>query len=118
MQKRPLTSKERSILDRLLSKPFLGRDEVMKQLEGCLAASTNDDDNYGSVHLFPANKHRAETTLRVPVEGISNDLDGGPVNILLHVVDGYLHELEVVKLDATALKADIDPDSIKVVVNS
>lgn len=115
MTKRPLTQNEKAIIEKLLSKPFPGRDELREQLEGCLAQLTGDQDNYGSIYLFPVNKVRANVKTRVPVDGLIDDSDEGGIDILLHVIDGYLNELEVVKFDGTSLKEKIDPKKIKVV---
>lgn len=117
MSRRNLTQDEQTILSRLLSAPFPGNKELASQTINCKAEPTGDDDNYGSVYLFPEVKDVAPVSLRVPIEGLVMDAAGGEVNILLHVVDGLLHELEVVKLDGTPLSGAIDPDGMKVIVN-
>jgi hypothetical protein len=117
MNKRPLTELELKIINKLLSKPFVGSRELREQIYGCTATSTDDADNYGSIFLFPSAQHRAEIKLRVPVEGLAKDADGGDINILLHVVDGFLNELEIVKLDGTPLESQINIDDVEVELN-
>jgi len=117
MNKRDLTSIEQNILERLLSKDFPGKDQLKNQINGCLASDTGDDDNYGSIYLFPDRKSVAHVERRVPVDGLVKDSDGIPINILLHVEDGFLHELEITKLNGAPLKASINIPEIEVILN-
>lgn len=63
----------------------------------------------------------AQVKQRVPVEGRYDDgpldLGGASVEVLIHVVDGKLNELEVYKVDGGAIlirPTEIDPAEIKV----
>ena len=118
MKRRPNTQ-ELAILEKLLSINFSQREDLLRQLEDIEVEPTNDNDNYGSIYLLPTHNIRtAHTKLRVPVEGIWKDVDGQDVNILLHVVNGSLNELEIVKLDGSNLKGKINPDEIILYFNS
>jgi hypothetical protein len=90
MNKRPLTQNEKAILDKLLARPFPGSDGLKAQVVNGEAEPTEDKDNYGSIYLHPSSGAAAKVALRVPVEGLVNDVDGNQVNILLHVVDGFI----------------------------
>ena len=116
--KRKLTELEKKIINKLLSSHFEGNELLQKQLINCEASNTNDDDNYGSIYLHPLSDHPALVNLRVPVEGLAADSDGGTINILLHVEDGFLNELEIVKLEGTPIKGVINPNLIEVHVNN
>lgn len=95
---RDLNLRERVILEFLLSRPFPGRDELMQQLAsvkvfgkcqcGCETVDLTVDE---------ANSLRARVKERIPVEAITRS--GSCVNVLLHVVNGFLRELEVVGYD-------------------
>jgi hypothetical protein len=117
MNRRDLTPIERNVLERMLSKNFPGSHELTKQLEGCLASDIGDNDNYGSIYLFPQKTDPASVERNVPVDGLVNDIDGSPINILLHIENGLLHELEIVKLDGSLIKTVIDPSKIEVILN-
>jgi hypothetical protein len=117
MNGQPLSLNQKALLDRLLSKPFPGSEELKKQVADCEAKPTGDDDNYGSVYLTTRSKQPAKVALRVPVEGLVDDSDDSSVDVLLHVVDGFINELEIVKLDGTPLKAELDPTKMRVILN-
>lgn len=114
---RELTGQEKSILNKLLEKSFPGCDELKRQLALCKAVSTNDSDNYGSIYLKTDANERANVSTRVPVEGRVSDSDGGSIDILLHVIDGKLNELEIFRADGMLLKSSIDPSHIEIITN-
>lgn len=117
MNKRKLTKIERSIIDKLLSIEFKGQKELAAQLKDCSATFTEDTDNYGSIYLHPMANSPAQVVLTVPVEGLVEDSDGESINILLHVKDGLMTELEIVKLDGSMLRSPINSEQIEVLVN-
>lgn len=98
---RKLTEAEQRVLERLLSSPFAGRDELAVQAD---RASVSRIDRAGSLQ-FRTVGPSAPVSQRVPVEGRyldgSDDPLGPAVHLLLHVVDGHLHELEVYKDDGS-----------------
>jgi hypothetical protein len=61
-------------------------------------------DNYGSLEFEVRGKTRAPVTQRVPVYATALDADGVPIELLLHVVDGLVQELEVVEADGSPIK--------------
>ncbi len=98
---RSLTRRERELIEKLLSTPFAGREELVTQLEGVVASKVLDD---GTMDLrVESDAPRAGVTSRVPVEAQTVDADGMDILILLHVVDGMLNELEIIKGDDTAI---------------
>jgi hypothetical protein len=117
MDQRQLTDLERDILNKLLSLPFPGSSILKEQIENCEAKPTEDPDNYGSIYLLTKSSKKADTQRRVPVEGLADDADGGQIDIILHVEDGFVSELEIVKLDGSPIKGAIDPTKIEVVLN-
>lgn len=97
---RPLTDRERAILDRLFECDFVDRDELRPQLDGltCKVIDKYEDD-YGSLE-FRLDGRGAPTGMGCPlVEGEYRDEDGVPISIVLHVRDGQLWELEIFKAD-------------------
>lgn len=110
---RTLTDWELTILKKLTQVQFAGRDEVLKQIDAAEACGTGDKDNYGSIYLRTSYKKKASVAERVPVEGFAEDIDRVPVEILLHVLNGYISELEIVKADGSPLLSKINPDKVK-----
>jgi hypothetical protein len=109
---RPLTSDERAVVSALLAQPFAGRDELVRQLD-YVRARTIDDE--GSLELTAIGALPAPVQYRVPVDGSLLDVDGVPICVLLHVVDGYMSELEVYKADGSKPLRAIEPKSLEVV---
>lgn len=111
---RNLNQIEKDILNQFLTKAFQGREVVAKQIENAKAEDSKDDDGYGSILLRTSIKEAAVVKERIPVEALVPDVDGIDIAILLHVVDGYINELEFFKVDGSPMIGK--PDSQKMVV--
>lgn len=109
---RTLTRTEREILNRLLEAQFPGRDELYEQLENCLVRTIDEE---GSLEFKVASAMRAPVTRRIPVEAETRDEDGIPVLLLLHVVEGFVREFEVVKGDGSPMVGELKPSGIRIV---
>lgn len=108
---RPLKPRERALIEALLVEPFAGREELSAQLKVALCRSIDDE---GSLALSVTGAAPAPVMFRVPVEGETHDPDGMSVAILLHVVDGYLEELEVFRGDSGPRPIEIDRTTITI----
>ena len=115
--KRALTDYEREILERLLEPAFLGRDQLKLQVKNAKAIPTNDPDNYGSIYLEGPSQPKANVAGRVPVAATAKDEDGILIDILLHVIDGLVNELEILKADGTLIKLRFKAEDMVVTVN-
>jgi hypothetical protein len=100
---RTLSTRERRILERMLSQLPSGGDALRDQLKFA-KVSTIDQD--GSIRFLVNSPKRASgISDRVPVTAIFDDTDGIPIYLLLHVVEGKLSELEVYKADGSQITA-------------
>ena len=102
---RELTKPELALIEALLAEPFQGRTELIQQLPGIRGRRVDED---GSLQLS-ATGPRAVVCDRVPVTGHATDLDGAPVEVLLHVVDGRLDEVELYRHDTRPVLGLPDP---------
>lgn len=104
---RDLTKNERQLIELLLTKDFPGVEALRNQLETAKASAI---DSAGSVQ-FRVSGPLAEVQTRVPTEGCYFDTEGvdhrPSVNVLMHVVEGKLHELEVYKDDGSAIETSL-----------
>lgn len=114
---REMTANEKAVLARLLSVPFAGRDDLAAQAETAVVSRI---DRNGSLQ-FRVREPLAAVTQRVPVEGLCKTTlapHGAPaVGLLLHVVEGRLHELEVYTAngaDTVGGPFEVDPLRIEV----
>lgn len=114
---RKLSREEQAILDKLLSVDFPGRNQLLKQVDSLHARLAESGDNYGTLDLITENTEaHANVEQRVPVEAEFMDADGVPVFVLLHVVDGLLHEMEIYRADGGDIINPIVPSELKVTV--
>ena len=95
-----LTKNEREIIERLLEADFPGRDQIRQQFNNCLVTII---DEYGSLRFDIRSDIKAPVIKRVPIEAEAQDVDGVPIHLLLHVVDGKLTELEIYKDDSSPI---------------
>jgi len=100
---RTLGAKERAMLTVLLAEPFHGADALRRQAE-LVKVNEECTCGCGSIGLI-VDRHpdlHADVRLRIPVEGrsILPAKDGASIEVLLHVVDGHMNELEVVPYTA------------------
>lgn len=111
--------RERAVLDRLFAADFPGRDGLAEQARTALVRRIDDE---GSLR-FRVEGEPVAVARRVPVEGRYRDgdeLSGPAVNLLLHVVGGRLHELEVFKDDGAHIRVspfEVSPYRIAVSAN-
>jgi hypothetical protein len=102
---RELTKPELALLEALLAEPFQGRTELIRQVPGIRCRRIDED---GSLRLA-ATGPPAVVHDRVPVTGHALDIDGAPVEVLLHVVDGLLDEIELYRQDTRTVLGLPDP---------
>ena len=108
------TPREAAIIDALLAEEFEGVVDLRAQARGLLVRQVFED---GTLDLIvPASAPAANVSHRVPVEAQCDDADGLPILILLHVIDGRLNELEIVKGDGSGVRQPPSADRLDVVV--
>jgi hypothetical protein len=112
---RDLTPEERRILERLLSYAFPGGDELREQLVG---TKVDGACTCGcpTVDLLPERSERLRAPVRrqIPIEATGRDTDGGQLGVLLHVIDGYLSELEIYSPDGQPICGYPEPDALQI----
>ena len=106
---RALSSWEKGLIQRLLSSPFPGRDELLNQVENVAASPIHEDgtplDENGSLYLKSSSPVKASVRTRVPAEGEAQDIDNVTIHYLLHVVEGRIEQLEIFKEDLSKVSS-------------
>lgn len=93
---RNMNNYEQAVIDRLLEIPFKGSHELKLQLDSCKVREfEKDKDSCDSLELKTQSKIKAKVKNRIPVEARFKSQDY-PVDVLLHVIDGFVNELEFV----------------------
>ena len=85
----------------LTSANFLGRAEVLAQLQSCHVRTI---DGEGGLEIRTACDQQAVVRYRVCIELYGPDLDGTQISVMLHVVDGFVREIEIYKLDGSPIQ--------------
>jgi Domain of unknown function (DUF6984) len=110
---RPLSELERQLLAVLLSTDFSGRDALVEQVA---TASVREIDHNGSLEFASSDETPAEVARRIPVEAELDDSDGVRIHVLLHVVDGFLKELEVYRDDSGHVQRVLVPGDLRLMI--
>lgn len=110
---RPLADEERQILEVLLAEQFPGKEALAAQL---LQTQARRVDAEGSLELVVSGGPLADVVRRIPVEAEVDDIDGTTIHVLLHVVDGFLNELELFREDGGVIKGLISPNGLRTLV--
>lgn len=100
----PLTAVERDWLDRFLSYDIDGIEQLRAQAATVQARWVESRGQPAMLFSVNPTSPRATVKSRVPVEAMVRDADGMGVHLLLHVVDGYLSEIEVYREDGNPLR--------------
>ena len=101
------------ILAVLLAADFPGRDAVVAQIAAAKGRRIDDD---GSLELSVVDAPPAAVERRIPVEAEIEDLDGVTVHLLLHVLDGFVSELEIFREDSGPVLGPLPPGALRVIV--
>lgn len=110
---RVLSGLEEEILLRLLNAGVPGHNELLAQVKDM---KVRQIDAEGSLRLEPRSDAPAATVDdRIPVEAEFPDNDGISVRVLLHVVNGFLSELEIYKDDLTPIQSSLQPSRLRLV---
>jgi hypothetical protein len=110
---RELSASERQLFDAFLAQNFPGRAELVDQLQ---SAKVRPVDNNPSLDISVDSGAPAIVDRRIPIEAEVEDSDGVIVHILLHVVDGFMNELEIYRDDSRPLKGPIDQGRLRFLI--
>ena len=102
---RKASEQELSIIGHLLDRDVPGAEALRSQISDSLVYPMNEGE---TILRFQMPPHAVAATLpykqSFAVEAVASDLDGCRVEVLLHVKDGLIYELEYVKVDGSELK--------------
>ncbi len=115
-QWRDLNKAEKFILEKMFETPFPGRDELREQIVSCKVRDVFDALNkFWGIEFLVKSSALAKVKMRVPIEAYSTK--NGPQEILLHVIDGKIKELELVQYGDDSPESFPDAKDIKVRVS-
>lgn len=112
---RPLTPEEEGILNRLLSVEFQGQEELLRQAQSVRVSEECKDCRSITTIVDNLPGNAATVKRRIPIEAEAVDVDGAKIHILLHVVYGYIDEIEIYREDLQSVKEIPKPNSLELI---
>jgi Domain of unknown function (DUF6984) len=109
---RPLSHPEQEVLARLLAEEFPGSEQLREQQKSVVVALDHGSHCPTIGLAVDPRAPRASVLTRVPISGSTTAADGMLIEVLLHVVDGRLSELEALRYDDEPLSSFPDPASL------
>ena len=106
---------EKNWIETLLSEDFLGRGEIINQIN-CAEILREYTEFYMALKFKVDNNkvQKIQTNIRVPVEMRVHRTGQVPIQVLLHIVQGYVSELEIFNADSSKIDMDINLENAKV----
>jgi hypothetical protein len=102
---RKLTEEEILLVEALLRQDVAGAAQLRAQLPDCTVFPINCDETILRFSVSPqVPQVNVPYIQNVAVEASAKDIDGCRVEVLLHVKEGRIYELEYIKTDGTPLK--------------
>lgn len=115
-----LRESERKWIEAIVSKKFLYREDIINQIN-CAEVYRNYTEYYISLKFKVDTNwvNQIHTNIRVPVEMRVLKLGKIPVQFLLHIVQGYIHELEIFNADSSKIdeKIILENAEIEIIIN-
>jgi|ERR1700694_1331693 len=109
----PPSDNELQILTTMLNAEFPGHEELLEQLGRAQVRRLDAD---GSLSLRSSDGPPSAVMRRIPVEAELEDEDGVKIHVLLHVLDGYLNELEVYREDSARVQRIVRPEDLNILI--
>src|SRR5437868_1942648 len=110
---RNLNNWERRMLETLVSLPFPAAEALWLQLDHSKVSEEYPEGD--PTVIFVVDREAVPAAMverRVPVEAEGTDDDGMPILVLLHVIDGYVWELELFRGDGGLIRRLPEPESL------
>ena len=98
-------------LNKLLSAKFLGKDIICKQLSGA-EYEVYGEFEYISIKFIPNDSEQYPYRIRVPVNMVAMQPNGNIVDFLLHIIGGFVDELEIYNMDLTIMDGEFSIDNV------
>lgn len=112
---RSLTPEEEAVLYHLLSADFQGREELLRQAQSARVAEECRDCRSIKIIVNNLLGNAAVLKRRIPIEAEAVDIDNAKIHILLHVVHGFIDEIEIYREDLQNIKEIPKPNSLELI---
>ena len=114
---RMFTEEEQSILSKMLSTNVMDKKILINQIENAKVIGYCDCGCKSILISVDQELPKYMYNVRVPVEMLTNDGESTPIQFLLHIVDGYINELEILRLDSQAINGTVSLNNVIITIN-
>ena len=111
------SEQQAALIYRLLSPEFPGCRELRHQAAVAKVVTVVSRGSPAIVFAPGLGPRADEVDVRIPVEAVGNDTDGGAIHILLHVLESYLAEIEMYREDGEPVLQLPDVHTLTVSLN-
>lgn len=102
-------------LNRVLDRDFLGRDIIVKQLNGA-KYELDSKYEYLDVKFTPNRCEKYPYNVAIPIEIVAMQPNQNIVNMLLHIIDGYVAILDINNIDFSDFDGNFSLNDIEYIV--
>jgi len=114
---RDFTDQEWKILNKMLSSNIADKDILYEQLINAKVTGYCSCGCKSIIIAVKDNSPKYINSKRVPVEMLIIGSDGVPVQCLLHIINGCICELEVLRVDSNPINEDLDLENAEITIN-
>ena len=114
---RKLNELEKKWIDYIFKADFRDKDILLNQLKESLVNPTYDT-GFISIRFVEPKGEKYPHNVRVPVEMRAFQKEMAPIVFLIHVIEGYINELEIYSADGAEIYSDaISLDALEYVID-
>lgn len=111
-----LSENEKRWLDAMLSVDFKEKEQLIQQINAANIVREYTRHFISIKFIIPVSIPAIKMTERVPVEMRVYDGDNAPEQFLLHIIHGYVCELEIFRADSSEINSNIKLEHIEVIL--
>lgn len=113
IENKTIKPNEKDLLEKIFSKKFQYREEIINQINNAEIERTYTDFYLSLKFKIGSEIPPVKTDIRVPVEMRIYKENQVPVQVFLHIVHGYVSEVEVFNADSSKIIGGINFKNIK-----
>lgn len=112
-----LSGSEKKWLTTMLSIDFKEKEQLIRQINA--ASIIREYTRYFTSIKFtvPVSISAIKMTERIPIEMRVYDSEKAPVQFLLHIINGYVSELEIFRADSSEISGNIKLNHVEVILS-
>lgn len=112
-----LSWSEKEWLATMLSIDFENKEQLIRQINAASIIREHTRYFISIKFAVPLSISAIKMTERVPIEMRAYDSEKAPVQFLLHIINGYVSELEIFRADSSEISGNIKLNRVEVILS-